>query len=75
MKGHVGDIMGTFLNNVVTPHAALLLVAWIACLVGFAYPGFQARQTGGVFAGFAWFLWLLAGIVCLVAWIKVVFGV
>ena len=39
--------MASFLNNVLTAHFALVFVAMLICLVGYAIPGYRARTTGG----------------------------
>jgi hypothetical protein len=63
--------MATFLNNVLTAHFALVFVAMLICLVGYAYPGYVARAQ----SGFLWLLWFLAGVVCLIVCVKIAFGV
>lgn len=65
------EFMATFLNNVLTANFALVFVAMLFCLVAQAYPGFQARATGG----FAWLLWFLGGVLCLIVCVKIAFGV
>lgn len=57
-----------FFDNVLTARAALVFVAALICLVGYGYPGYQERKTGG----FYWLLWLLAGMVSIFVWFKIV---
>lgn len=62
--------MATFLNNLVSAHAAIVFVLLLICL-NYGYPGFRERVAGN----FWWLLWFLAAVICLIAWIKIVFGV
>lgn len=63
--------MASFLHNVLTPEFALTFVAMLICILGYGYAGFQARASGG----FAWLLWFLGGVLCLVVCVKIAFGV
>ncbi len=63
--------MAAFLSNILTANFALVFVAMLICVLGYGYPGYQAR-TGG---SFAWLLWFLAGVVCLIVCVKIAFGV
>ena len=63
--------MAEFLNHILTPDFALVFVAMLICLVGYGVPGYQARAT----SGFAWLLWLLGGLLCLIVCVKIAFGV
>lgn len=60
--------MASFLNNLVSAHAAIVFVLLLICL-NYGYPGFRERVN------FFWLLWFLAAVICLIAWIKLVFGV
>ncbi len=62
--------MATFFENILTAHFALVFVALLICLIGYAIPGYQARAGGG----FAWLLWFLAAVICLIVCIKIAFG-
>ena len=55
-----------FLSNCLKPEAILMLFVAASCLVGYGYPGYQARN------GFLWLLWLFIGILAIVAWVVLV---
>lgn len=59
-----------FIHNCIQPHAVEMFVLMLVCLVGYGVPGYRDRGTGG----FIWLLWLLAGIMALVAWVILVFS-
>ena len=59
-----------FLLKLVEPHAVTMFVLALLCLVGYSYPGYQGRASGG----FLWLLWLLGGIMALVSWFILVFS-
>ena len=63
--------MATFLNTIVSAHAATVFVLLLICL-NYGYPGFKDRAVNN---NFFWLLWFLAAVICLIAWIKLVFGV
>ena len=59
-----------FLQALLQPHAVLMLFVAVVCLVGYGFPGYQARATGGLL----WLLWLLIGVLALVSWVLLVFS-
>lgn len=59
-----------FLLSLVQPHAVMCFVLMLICLVGYGFPGYRARSE----SGFLWLLWLIGGIMALIAWILVVFS-
>jgi hypothetical protein len=64
-----GGIMHTLLN-LVQPHAVTMFVLALICLLGYGYPGYRGRATGG----FIWLLWLIGGIMAIVAWVILIFA-
>jgi hypothetical protein len=58
-----------FLLNLIQPHAVAMFVLALICLVGYGYPGYVNRDAAGV----AWLLWLIGGILAVVAWVLLVF--
>jgi len=46
-----------------------MFVLALICLVGYGYPGYRGRATGG----FVWLLWLIGGIMAIVAWVILIF--
>jgi hypothetical protein len=58
----------TFIHNCIQPDAVTMFVLALLCLVGYGYPGYQGRATGG----FIWLLWLIGGILAIVAWVILV---
>jgi hypothetical protein len=54
----------------VQPHAVTMFVLALICLIGYGYPGYQGRATGG----FLWLLWLIGGIMAIVAWVILIFA-
>jgi len=54
----------------VQPHAVTMFVLALICLCGYGYPGYKARSE----SGFLWLLWLIGGILALVAWVLLVFS-
>jgi hypothetical protein len=59
-----------FLLALVQPHAVTMFVLMLVCLLGYGYPGYKERGAGG----FYWLLWLIGGIMALVAWVILVFA-
>lgn len=59
-----------FLHRLIQPDAVLMLFVAVLCLLGYGLPGFQTRGTGG----FVFVVWLLVGILALVAWVLLVFS-
>jgi len=57
------------LLNLVQPHAVTMFVLALLCLVGYGFPGYIERSTGG----FLWLLWLIGGIMSIVAWVILIF--
>lgn len=57
-----------FLLNCLKPDAVLMLFVALASLLGYGYPGYRARDDGGI----VWFLWLFVGILAIVAWVMLV---
>ena len=57
------------LLNLVQPHAVTMFVLALLCLVGYGFPGYRERSTGGFF----WLLWLAGGIMAVIAWIILIF--
>lgn len=55
-----------FLQNCLNPLAVLMLFVAAACLVGYGFPGYQARN------GYLWLLWLFIGILAFIAWVFIV---
>ena len=60
------------LLNLIQPHAVTMFVLALICLVGFGYPGYRGRANEG--GGFLWLLWLIGGIMAIVAWVILVFA-
>lgn len=59
-----------FIHNCIQPDAVTMFVLTLVCLVGYGVPGYRDRGAGG----FIWLLWLLAGVMALVAWVILVFS-
>lgn len=59
-----------FILALLNPHAVMCLFIACVCLLGYGVPGYQARATSGFF----WLLWLIVGILALVAWVILVFS-
>ena len=59
-----------FLLQLVNPHAVLCFVLALICLLGYSVPGYQGRTEHGYY----WILWLLGGVMALVAWVILVFS-
>jgi hypothetical protein len=59
-----------FISHLIQPHAVIMFILALICLAGYGYPGYQARAT----SGFLWLLWLLGGIMAIVAWVILVFS-
>ncbi len=59
-----------FLLKLIEPHTATMFVLALVCLVGYGFPGYRERATGG----FIWLLWLAGGIMAIVAWLVLLFG-
>lgn len=59
-----------FIHNCIQPHAVEMFVLALICLVGYGFPGYQGRATGG----FLWLLWLIGGLLAIVAWVILVFA-
>jgi hypothetical protein len=59
-----------FLLNCLQPHAVMVLFIAIISLIGYGVPGYRVRGEEG--GGFAWWLWLLLGILALVSWVMLV---
>jgi len=57
-----------FLLSLLQPHAVMCLFIAVACLFGYAYPGYMARTNGS----FIWLLWLIVGVLAAIAWIILV---
>jgi hypothetical protein len=57
-----------FIHSIIQPHAVEMFVLALICFVGYGYPGYQGRATGG----FIWLLWLIGGILAVVAWVVLV---
>ena len=57
-----------FLVNCLKPDAVLMLFVALMSLIGYGYPGYQARENQGL----VWLLWLCLGILAVVAWITLV---
>lgn len=57
-----------FLQNCLQPNAVLMLFVAVISLLGYGYPGYQGRNTGGLF----WLIWLVVGILSLVSWVILV---
>ena len=60
-----------FLQRVIEPHAVMMFVLALICLCGYGYAGYRNRATDG---SFLWLLWLLGGIMAIVAWCILVFS-
>ena len=58
-----------FIMRLVQPMAVLMFVCALICLVGYGYPGWRNRDADGI----AWLLWLIGGILAVVAWVNLVF--
>lgn len=59
-----------FIHNCIQPMAVLMYVSALICLVGYGYPGYRNRESEGL----VWLLWLLGGIMAIVAWVVLVFS-
>lgn len=57
-----------FLLNCLKPDAVMMLFVALFALVGGAYPGYRNRNTPNG-DGIVWLLWLLLGILAVVAWV------
>lgn len=57
-----------FIHNCIQPQAVTMFVLMLICLVGFGYPSYRDRD------GIIWILWLLGGVMALVAWVILVFS-
>lgn len=55
--------------RLVQPEAVTMFVLALICLVGYGYPGYRNRDADGI----AWLLWLIGGILAVVAWVNLVF--
>jgi len=58
----------TFLHNCIQPDAVTMFVLALICLCGYGYPGYVSRSS----SGFVWLLWLIGGILAVVAWVLLV---
>jgi hypothetical protein len=58
-----------FLLNLIRPDAVLMLFVAVTCLLGYTFPGYRDRANGG----FYWLLWLIVGVLGLIAWIVLMF--
>jgi hypothetical protein len=58
------------LLSLVQPHAVTMFVLMLICFFGYGYPGYKGRAEGGFF----WLLWLIGGIMALVAWVIIIFS-
>lgn len=58
-----------FLLACLKPDAVLMLFVALAALLAYGYPGYRARASDGI----VWLLWLLTGILAIVAWAMLVF--
>ena len=58
----------SFLIKCLKPDAVMMLFVAVISLVGYGFPGYQGRTTGG----FIWLIWLLVGILALVSWVMLV---
>jgi len=63
----------SLLLKLVQPHAVTMFILALICLVGYGYPGYRGRSESGG-GGFLWLLWLIGGIMAVVAWIILVFA-
>ncbi len=59
-------------HRLISPDAVLMLFVICACLLGYGYPAYRAR-SGPDGTGFAWFVWLVCGILALIQWVILVF--
>lgn len=59
-----------FIHSCIQPHAVEMFVLALICLCGFGIPGYRDRATGG----FIWLLWLIGGLLSIVAWVILVFS-
>jgi len=59
-----------FFHRLIQPDAVLMLFVAVLCLLGYGYPGFRERATVGLY----WLIWLIVGILALVAWVLLVFS-
>lgn len=57
-----------FIHSIIQPHAVEMFVLALVCLCGFGLPGYRDRTN----AGFLWLLWLIGGILAVVAWVVLV---
>lgn len=57
-----------FLQHCIQPNAVLMLFVAVICLVGYTVPGYQGRASGGLY----WLIWLIVGILAIVAWVLLV---
>jgi hypothetical protein len=57
-----------FIHNCIQPAAVTMFVLALICLCGYGYPGYRDRGTGG----FVWLLWLVGGIMAIIAWVILV---
>lgn len=55
-----------FLQHCLQPDAVTMLFIAVICLAGYGYPGYKANN------GLIWLLWLVIGILALVAWVLLV---
>ncbi len=62
--------MAHFLLNCLNPNAILMLFVALVCFFGYGVPGYPARDDWGIIRIF----WLFLGILAIVAWVKIVFG-
>lgn len=58
----------SFVLKLVQPHAVEMYVLACICLIGFGYPAYRNRDDAGV----AWLLWLIGGIMAVVAWVLLI---
>jgi len=58
--------MMQFLMNCIDPSAVTMLFIAVVCLIGYGFPGYQARN------GYLWLLWLFIGILAAIAWVFIV---
>ena len=57
-----------FLLNCLQPHAIMMLFIAVISLFGYGFPGYRDRSSSGFF----WLIWLITGILALVAWVMLV---
>jgi NADH:ubiquinone oxidoreductase subunit 6 (subunit J) len=58
----------SFLLNCLKPDAVMMLFVAVISLVGYGYPGYQGRASGG----WPWLLWLIIGVLAIVSWVLLV---